>query len=79
MEIGEISSSSFESKISLEELFVTCLNHNNEKKLEKTIKNYLDLFTNTSLNHMPIRSRLISQPNNKLMSNRKQILHATDL
>ena len=49
----------------LDELFVTCLNDSD--KIAKPIKNYLDFFINTSLNHMSIRSRLVSQPNNKLI------------
>ena len=41
-------------------------NLNDSDKLAKPIKNYLDLFINTtSLNHMPFRSRLVSQPNKK--------------
>ena len=40
----------------------------------------MDLFINTSLNHMSIRSHLISQPNNnKLISNNKQLFNATEL
>ena len=35
----------------------------------KPIKNYMDLFINTSLNHVSIRSRLLSQPKHKLISN----------
>ena len=48
-------------------------------KKGKPIKNYLDLFINTSLNHMSIRSRLVSQPNNKLNSNSEQSINATNL
>ena len=33
------------------------LNNNSQNKLEKPIKNYLDLFINTRLNHMSIRSQ----------------------
>ena len=47
--------------------------------LENPIKNYLDLFIITSLNHMCIRSCRVSQPNNKLISNGEQLLNATDL
>ena len=40
----------------------------------------MDHFVNTSLNHMSIRSRLVSQPNNnKSTSNSEQLLNATDL
>ena len=68
VETGEISSYSSEWKIGPDELFVTCFNDNSDK-IAKPIKNYLDLFINTSLNHMSIRSRLVSQPNKKLKSN----------
>ena len=61
VEDGEISSSSSEWKIGSDrELFVTCLNDNSENKIGKPIKNYLDLFINSSLNHTSIRSRLVS-------------------
>ena len=39
----------------------------------------MDFFINTSLNHISIRSRLVSQPNNKLVSNGEQSINATDL
>ena len=39
----------------------------------------MDLFINTSLNHMSIRSRLVSQSKNKLISNNEQVFNATDL
>ena len=39
----------------------------------------MDLFINTSLNHISIGSRLVSQPNNRLISNSKQLFNATDL
>jgi len=39
----------------------------------------LDLFINNSLNHVSIRSRLVSQPKNKLISNNEQLFNATDL
>ena len=61
----------------LYELFVTCLN--NSDKIAKPIKNYLDLFINTSLNHMSLRSCLVSQPNKKLNLNSEQLFNATDL
>ena len=48
-------------------------------KIGKPIKNYLGLFINTSLNHISIRSCLVSQPKNKLISNSEQLLNATDL
>ena len=60
-------------------LIVTCLSDNSESKIGKPIKNDLDLFFNTSLNHMSIRSRLVSQPNIKLISNSEQLFNATDL
>ena len=63
VESGQISSSSSEWKMGSDELFVTCLNDNSDK-IAKPIKNYLDLFINTSLNHMSIRSRLVNQQNN---------------
>ena len=66
MESGEIS---FSSSQWSDELFVTCLNDNSENKIEITIKNYLDLFINTSLS---INSLLVSQPKNKLVSNSEQ-------
>ena len=61
----EISFSSSEWKIGPDKLFVTCLNSDSENKIGKLIKNYLDLFINTSLNHVSIRSRLVSQLKNK--------------
>ena len=79
MESGEILSSSSKLKLGLDELFVTCLNSNEENKIGKPIKNHLDLFINSSLNHMSIRSRVVSQPNNKLNSNSKQLFKAIDL
>ena len=78
MENGKFSSSSSEWKIGSDELFVTCLNCDRENKI-KPIKNYLDLFIITSLSHMSIWSRLVSQPNNKLFSNSVQLSNATDL
>ena len=54
VESGEISSCSSERKIGSDELFVTCLNDNSECKI-KLIKNYLDVFINTSLNHLSFR------------------------
>ena len=59
-ESGEISASSSEWNSASDELYVTCLNDNSDK-LGKQIKIYLDLFINTSINHMSIRSRLVSQ------------------
>ena len=50
-----------------------------KNKIGKPIKNYLDLFLNSSLNHMSIRSRLVSQPKNKLISNGEQLFNATNL
>ena len=63
----------------MDKLFVICLHNNHKNKIEKTIKNYLDLFINTSLNHIPITSRLVSQPKNKLILNSEQLFYATDL
>ena len=65
VENGEILSFSSEWKMGWDELFVTCLNRDNDNKKGKLIKNYLDRFINTSLNHISIRSCLVSQPNNK--------------
>ena len=39
----------------------------------------MDLFINTSLNYMSIRSLLVSQPKSKLFSNSEQLFNATDL
>ena len=50
---------------------VTCLNCNRENKIRKPIKDYLDLFINTSLNHMSLRSHLVSQLNEILKQNSK--------
>ena len=61
IESGEISSSSSECKTGSDESFVTYLYRNSENKI-KPIKNFLDLFINTSLNHMSIRSCIVSQP-----------------
>ena len=60
-------------KIGSDKLFVTCLIDNSDKKA-KSIKNYLDLCINTSLNHMSIRSRLVSQLNQNLKLNSEQLL-----
>ena len=78
VESGEILASSSEWKMGLDKLFVICLNSNNDK-IGKPIINYLDLFINTSLNHVSIRSRLVSQSNKKLISNNEQVFNATDL
>ena len=61
-----------------EELFVTYLHDNNKRKIIK-IKNYLDFFISTSLNHMFIRSHLVCQLKNKLISNNEQLFNAMDL
>ena len=63
VEDGEISSSGSVWKTSLDELFVTHLNRNNDK-IGKPIQNYLDHFINTSWNHMSNRSCLVSQSKN---------------
>ena len=60
-----------------DELFATCLN--DIDKITKPIKNFLDLFINTSLNHMSIRSRFVSQPNKELKLNSEQLFNSTDL
>ena len=65
--------------IGLDKLSVICLNCDSENKIGKPIKNYLDLFINTSLNHMSIRSRLVSQPKNKLFFYSEQLFNDTDL
>ena len=79
IESGEISSSSSEWKIGSDKLFVTCLNDNAKNKIAKPITNYLDLLIKTSLNHMSIRSQLVSQPKNKLISNSEQLFYAAKL
>ena len=61
-----------------DELFITCLNDNSDEKA-KPIKNYLDLFINTNLNHMSIRSRLVSKPNKKLKLNGEQLFNSMNL
>ena len=76
---GENSSSSSEWKASSDKLFVTCWNNDNENKILEPIKNYLDIFINTYLNHMSIRSRLVSQSNKKLNSNSEQSINVTNL
>ena len=60
VESGEILSFSSGWKPGSDELFVTCINNDSENKIANSIKNYLDLCINTSLNHMSIRSRLVS-------------------
>ena len=67
VESGEISAFSSELITGSDELFVTCLNSSD--KIAKPIKNDLDLFIITSVNHMSIRSNLESQPNKKLKLN----------
>ena len=79
IESGEISPSSSERSLGSNKLVVTCLNDNSENKIAKPIKKYLDLFINTILNHISIRSCLVSQPKNKLISNSEQLFNATDL
>ena len=39
----------------------------------------MDLFIITYLNHLSIRSRLVSQQNSKLIANSEQLFNATDL
>ena len=79
LESWEILSSSSEWKTGSKELFVTCLIKKSENEIAKPIKNYLDHFINTSLNHMSIWSHLVSQPRNKLFSNSEQLFNAKDL
>ena len=78
VESGVIPSSSSEWKIGSEELFVTCFNCDSEYKI-KLINNYLNLFINTSLNHISIRSGHVKHPENKLISNSEQLFNATDI
>ena len=68
VESEEILSSRFKWNLGSDEWFVTCLNDNSENKI-KPIKNYFDVFINTSLNQMSIRSCLVSQPKNEFISN----------
>ena len=75
----EISSSSSKWKIGSDKLFVRCLNRDRKNKLEETMKNYLDLFIYSSLNQISIRSHLVSNPNNKLISNSEQFFYSMDL
>ena len=67
-------------KIGSDEIFVICLNSDSKNKIAKSIENYLDLFINTSSNHISIRSHLVSQPNNnELIANSEQSINAMDL
>ena len=79
VESREISSSSSEWNLGLDELFVTRLHSNSKTKIAKPIKIYLDLFINTRLNHMSIRYRHVSLPNNTLNSNSAQPINSTNL
>ena len=79
LESGEISSFKSEWNLGTDKLFVTCLNHDSKSKIGKPIKNFLDLFINTSIYHMSIRSCIVSQPNNELNSKSEQSINATDL
>ena len=73
VESAEILSSNSERKLGSDsELFVICLNYNSHR-MGKPINHYLDLFINTSLNHMLITTRLISKPNNNLKLNCEQL------
>ena len=78
VENGEILSSSSKWILGLDELFVTCLNDNSENKISKPNKNCLDLFINTSSNHMSITSLVVSQPKSKLNSNDEQWFNVQD-
>ena len=62
----------------MDELFVICLNDNSDK-IGKPIKNYLDLFINTTLNNMSITSRLVSQSKSSIILNNEQLYNAMDL
>ena len=65
-------SSSTEWRIdSDEKIFVTRLNSNSDK-LDKPINYYLDGFIITSLNHMSIRSHLMSQQKNEQIFNNER-------
>ena len=76
---GDILSSSSEQSLCPErELFVICLS-SSENKIGKAIKNYSDLFIDASLIYRSIRSCLVSQSNNKLISNYEQLLNTTNL
>ena len=68
VEKGEISSSSSEWNLGSDKLFVTCIKDDSKNKTGKPINNYLNLFINTSLKHISIRSHLVRQPKNKLIS-----------
>ena len=76
IESEKILSSSSKWNLDNDKLFVICLNDNSKNKIVKTIENYLDLSSNTILNHMSIRSRLVSQPKNKLISNDEKLFNA---
>ena len=54
-------------------------NDNSANKIAKPIENNSDLFINTSLNQMSIRSCLISQPKIKLISHSEQLFNDTNL
>ena len=79
LESREILFSSSESKTGSDKLFVGYLNCDCEIKMRKQINSYLDLFLNIHFKNISFRFCLTSQPNNKLISNNEQILHATDL
>ena len=66
-------------KFMLRQINCISLNRERKNKIAKPIKNHLDVFFNTSSNQMSIRSRLVSQPNNKLNFNRDQLFNAMDL
>ena len=74
----EILSSSSEKRLGRHKIFVTSLG-SSETNSEKPIKNLLFLFIHTILNYMSIRFCLVSQPNNKFISNSEQLFDATDL
>ena len=78
VESGENLDLQFQMKFRLKQLFVTPSNCDKTNKLEKPIKNSLDLFINTRLNHMSTRSSLLSQPKNKSILNSEQLFNVTD-
>ena len=76
IESGEFLPSSSEWKLHLDDLYVTCLSRKN--KIVEPIPYYLDLFINTTLNLMLIRSHLVSLPKNEVNSNSEQLFNSTD-
>ena len=79
VESGLIMSYSSKWNLGSDELFATWLNENNKNQIEKPINYFLDLLIHTSLNHMSIRSHLISESKNKLISSIEHLFNATYL